>query len=210
MVVTNQRLHFFAGSDDGDYHEALNHRDVNTVDVDRSGRYPKFIITASGTKYSFITKPRDEDELQRAKEYMTNPDVRQESPQSQSMDEEKSTVNQGADHTSGADLGTPVLDDDARQYQYKVVNLIEESESVSESGAVEGMFYRMVQEQGGVELPPDDILNRLGKDGWRLVETIEKPATEVGSLTSNEGSMTYALVFRRPVSYVEDSEGSDN
>lgn len=91
------------------------------------------------------------------------------------------------------DVGTPIPADDIQQWEYKIVDLREESEN-------EGFMSNVMNEIQGPGLPPEDALNKLGEEGWELIQSVEKPGAST-ELTSTEGSMTYALIFRRPVSY---------
>jgi hypothetical protein len=92
-----------------------------------------------------------------------------------------------------------IVDDDIQQWEYLTYDLMTDS-------APSGVVDAMTAQSGGPDVPPDEVLNELGKNGWRLVETVEKPAKAVGSFSENEGSMTYAFIFRRPVTYQQDSD----
>lgn len=92
-----------------------------------------------------------------------------------------------------------VVDDDIQQWEYLTYDLMTDSPP-------SGVIDAMTAQSSGPDLPPDEVLNELGKEGWRLVETVEKPAKAVGSFSENEGSMTYAFIFRRPVSYQQDGD----
>lgn len=95
--------------------------------------------------------------------------------------------------TESIDVGTPIPADDIQQWEYKIVDLREEREN-------EGFMNDVMARVQGPGLPPVDAFNKLGEEGWELIESVEKPASST-ELGRTEGSMTYALIFRRPVSY---------
>ena len=92
------------------------------------------------------------------------------------------------------------VDADIQQWEYLTYDLIEEIDK-----ADPGFVETMLSQSDGPPLPPDELLNELGKEGWKLVETVEKPAATL-DWTEIEGSMTHAFIFRRPVTYGADSE----
>ena len=90
------------------------------------------------------------------------------------------------------------VSDDIQQWEYFTYDLIE---NIDKADA--GVMEKLVSQSAGPPLPSDEVMNQLGKSGWELVETVERPAKEVGEFTSHEGTMTTEIIFRRPVTYRE-------
>ena len=103
--------------------------------------------------------------------------------------------------TGDHDLGVPTPEEDIQQYEYKTLDLADIRD-------VENMGIDF-SSHSGYPLPPDVILNKLGKEGWELVETVERPATDPGSFTDHAGTHTHGFIFRRPVTY-QDAPRSDD
>lgn len=129
-------------------------------------------------------------------------DIREERKQQDQQQGQPSSQSKAEGQPSVPDSSTEsTVNANAQQWEYLTYDLMEEIDK-----ADSGIMETMASQSDGPPLPPDEVLNELGKEGWKLVETAEKPAKAVGEFAENEGSMTYALIFRRPVTYQETPE----
>jgi len=105
----------------------------------------------------------------------------------------------GSDEDDGptfSEQWTTTPDEGVQQWEYATIDLREQA-----SG-----FRGIINEATGDGTgPSNESLNKLGKDGWELVETVEGSADDMSIGHATEGSKTNILIFKRPVEYERSS-----
>lgn len=206
LVITDRQILYVAGSKGGDRTREWDYENIQTVGSDSGWVTSKLNFTdTDGTEYAFDVTD-DLGEQEEAMAYIRKQIGKQTSDEkylsdvSASDNPEVSTVN------SEVSQASPVVsqaDSDVQQWEYLTYRL-DGSQNLDIVDA--GLAERLTSGSSEYPLPPDEVLNQLGEQGWKLVETVEKSGREFGELASNEGSMTYAYIFRRPVSYASESD----
>lgn len=207
LVITDKRLLYVAGSKEGDEILERQFENIQTVGSDSGWVTTKLNFTdTDGVEYAFDVTD-DAGQREEAMAY-----IREQIGKQTSEEKYLSDVS-ASDNPEVSTVSSEVSEvgNDMQQWEYLTYRL-DGSQNLDVVDA--SLTERMTSDTSGPPLPPDEVLNQLGKQGWKLVETVEKPAREAGDFTSTDGSMTYAYVFRRPVNYSveqdEDSVGSED
>lgn len=202
LVITDKRLLYVAGSKGGDEVLERQFEKIQTVGSDSGWVTTKLNFTdTDGVEYAFDVT----DDVGQRKEAMAY--IREQIGKQTSEEKYLSGVS-ASDSPEVSTVGSEVsrVGNDVQQWEYLTYRL-DDSQNLNIVDA--SLRERITSDTSGPPLPPDEVLNQLGKQGWKLVETVEKPAREAGDFTSTDGSMTYAYVFRRPVDYSVKTDEND-
>lgn len=205
LMITDRRIFYVAGSKGGDTTLEWDYESIEAVDSDSGWVTTKLNFTnTDGVDHAFnVTAETVQKE--EAMEY-----IRQKIGKETSDEKYLSDISTSDEpKVSGVNPEVSKAGDDMQQWEYLTYRL-DDSQHLDIVEA--GFGDRLTAGSSEYPLPPDEVLNQLGEQGWKLVETVEKTGREFGKLASNEGSMTYAYIFRRPVSYESepDEEGHES
>jgi len=108
----------------------------------------------------------------------------------------------GDDKPTFMDKWETTVQPTAQQWEYAVLDITKDPEDGLRDFLNDGL--------GKGKPPTAEELNKLGFEGWELVDTIEGTAHDTG-ISGTEGSKTNYLLFKRPVAYQkrENADGGE-